>query len=807
MKTKLHALLLLLLAGTFALSANEVKLMFGAQKTPARKEQSKFLDFRYVSQHDPMFTAAPKKLRGWNYAPKGGASFANMSAGTLPADILLEHGIACLNGKLTIPYAPKEAVVRFWVGDWFAGHRRLWGNDHKIFININGKRVYTYEMSVENTFKEWCMLEDYVFNRNHSIWDRIVKPILKEFTFKVKNPSGKLSIQMNNVLLTALVVAPSEESMKKICDKVEAERRAQFARRYPWKPMADEPMPPLKGEKDMLLFQKSGLDNIHPWSRPKAHEVTRKIRAFAAQGEQEMMRFGILPLRDLQEFFVQVGDFKCGKNTISVKKHADLWRERYKERGSENTKGVIDALWRLNPASYVYQENKRFFAEKGTPRMFSLDVHVPADAPAGDYYAPLTIYSGSKVICKAQLHLKVLPFKLAYETAASYNFQLSHGIAWPAWWGGTNKELISKLTEERFNFMNKYGFHNAYFYPWGYKLPGFFRFGKITGTPGKRTFTMTKEHEANWDWWMAKMRRNRKDDFIMVKGMGLFLNLGWNVTNIFNASRSGKVTPDLKKKWDTDLIDIERIVRQIDTFAKKKGYPLFYWYFTGELDNFGLTGTMEAVRLAKVIRKAGATSLVTINGKYAYQHTPEHFDHVWANPATPVDENLKKNVEKFGHKFGTHNSGDTRFQAGFQFWRTGSEGRHQETQFYTSFMLPYVYLPWNYNTAQVYPTPQGGDRPSLHFLNYREGRDDYLYLHTLETLLKEGKGSSAARKAASDFIAMMKKKVHFDPRMYHAQKFDGIEATALMKEHEWNSISIERYRWQIARLIMALEGK
>ena len=41
---------------------------------------------------------------------------------------------------------------------------------------------------------------------------------------------------------------------------------------------------------------KSGLDNIHPWSRPKANEVTSEIRVFAAQGEQEMMRFGILPL-------------------------------------------------------------------------------------------------------------------------------------------------------------------------------------------------------------------------------------------------------------------------------------------------------------------------------------------------------------------------------------------------------------------------------------------------------------------------------------------------------------------------------
>ena len=805
MKRKLFTLLLL--AGTVILSAQEVKLMFGGLKNPLRKEQTKFLDFRYVSKHDPMFSARKKMLQGWNYNPAGGAAYGSFSAGTLPADILLEHGIACRSGKLTVPYAPKEAVVRIWVGDWFAGHRRLWGNDHKIFLDINGKRVYSYDMSVANTFKEWCMLEDYVFTRNHSIWDRIVKPILKEFTFKVKNPSGKITFAMNNILLTAMVIAPSEASLKKICAGVEAERRAQFAKRYPWKPMPDEPMPPLKGEKDMLLFQKSGLDNIHPWSRPKAHEVTRQIRAFAAQGEQEMMRFGILPLRDLKEFFVQVGDFKCGKNTISVKKHADLWRERYKERGSEGTKGTIDALWRLDPTSYVFQENKRFFAEKGTPRMFALDVHVPESAPAGDYYAPLTIYSGSKVICKAQLRLKVLPFKLAYGTAASYNFQLSHGLTWPTWWGGCNGEMIRKRTEERFKFMDKYGFHNAYFYPWGYRFPAYIKFGKITGKPGMRNFTMTKEEEANWDWWMSKIRRNRKDDFIMVKGKGLFLNMGWVYKDIFGMFKNKKVTPQVRKQWDSDLKDIERLVRQIDTFAKKKGYPPFYWYFQGELDNFGLPGTLEAVRLAKAIRRAGATTLVTINGKYAYKHTPANFDHVWANPASPVDENLKKEVEKHGHKFGTHNSGDTRFQAGFQFWRTGSEGRHQETQFYTSFMLPYVYLPWNYNTAQVYPSPDGGDRPSLHFLNYREGRDDYLYLHTLETLLAQGKGSKAARKNATEFIAMMKKKVHFDPRMYHAQKFDGIEATALMKESEWNSISIERYRWQIARLIMALEGK
>ena len=408
MKIKFALFVLLCAAGAFVLPANEVKLMFGGQQVPLRKEQSKFLDFRYISQADPMFSAPPKKLQGWNWNPKGGAAYAGFSSGTMPADVLLEHGIACRQGKLTVPYAPKEAVVRIWVGDWFAGHRRLYGRDHKIFLKVNGTTVYSTVMTVENTFKEWCMLEEYVFSRHHSIWDRIVKPILKEYTVKVNNPAGKITLEMNNLLLTALAIAPDQKSIDKIAAQVEAERRAQFAVRYPWKPQPDDPMPPLNGAQEMLLFQKSGLDNIHPWSRPGAHEITRTIRAFAARGEQEMLRFGILPLRDLKDFYVEIGDFKCGKNIISVKENADLWRERYKERGSEGTRGVIDALWRLNPLSYVFQENKRFFAEKGTPRMFSLDVKVPENAPAGNYYAPLTISSGKKVICKAQFCLSIL---------------------------------------------------------------------------------------------------------------------------------------------------------------------------------------------------------------------------------------------------------------------------------------------------------------------------------------------------------------------------------------------------------------
>lgn len=800
-----------ILAWSLLLAADdEIKLMFGGQAKLIRKEQGKFLDFRYISVKDPMFKVRhPRQIRGWNYNPRGGAAYGSYDRGALPGDILLEHGIACRNVRMTIPYAPKEAVVKVYIGDWFAGYPRLWGNDHNIRLNINNKTFYKSVMSVENCFKEWCLLDEYVFSRHAPIWDRIVRPILKEYTFKVKNPDGKLVFDMTNILLTALIIAPDQKRIDEISARVEAERRAQFAARYPWKPRPDEPMPPLKGEKDMLLFQKSGLDNVHPWSRPAVHEITATVRAFAARGEQEMLRFGILPLRDLKDLFVQVGDFRNGRHTIPLKGNADFWRERYKERGGESTRGTVGALWRLDPVCYPLQENKKFFAEKGTPRMFTLDVKVPDDAVPGDYTAPLTVYSNGKVLRRGKLLLKVLPFNLAWDTAASYNFQAANSLMWAHWYNRPKRETIVRRIEERAAFLKKYGFHSAYFSPWGYGFPSFFRFGKIVGKPGERQFTLTKEQEANWDWWINMVRRKgRKDDFLMILGQDLFRNCGFGITPIFSACAKGKkVPPAVRQSWENDLKDIERIVGQIEKRFKNKGYPEFYWYFTGELDNFGLPGTLEAIRMAHAIRRAGGKSLVTINGKHAYKHTPAVFDHIWANPATPVDENLKKTIEKHGHHFGTHNSGDSRFQAGFHFWRTGGESRHQETPFYINFMRPFVYLPWNYNTALAYPAPDGSTRPTLRFLNYRDGRDDYLYLHTLETAIKRAPENSAARKNAEKFIAFLKKKIHFDPRMYHAEKFDGIEGTALMKEDEWNSISIERYRWQIARLIMALVSR
>ncbi|HWL54452.1 MAG TPA: hypothetical protein VNQ90_18580 [Chthoniobacteraceae bacterium] len=787
MKFKTIALCLLLAS---PLNAEELKLMFGNETS--RPETQKFLDFRYATPDAPEFAPKSKIANSWIYTP------SESRPGSLPADVLLEHHLWCQDATLELPCSWSEATVTVWIGDWNSGWRRFW-QEKEIRLEANGQVVHQQELNPQSAYDEWCRLEEYVFSKNDGIWERIVEPILTKKTFTVKPVDGKINLKLKNILLTAITVNRTPEEAAATAKKIEEERRKQFAERYPWQPPADEPMPELSPEvrkRGYLLFQKYSEDKVHPWSRPSGEEVTDTVRVFAARDEQEIFRFGILPLHDLPDLTVEVGDFVGEGGKLETAANADLWRERYKEQGSRETKGIIRSMRQLDPLSYVLQEMKPQHGETGTPRMFTLDFRVPPSAQAGDYFAPLTILSGKKVIGTARLQLKVLPFALIYKGAATYNFTMGYSH-WADWWGAKREpDEMREVMRRQSEFPYKYRFNTNQFNPWGWKIPSIFPLGKIDGAPGQRRFTQTPEQQANFDWWIDRFRKDPECRYIELRPFALFANCGLRI-NI----RETPENPDLVLK------DIEDLTRQIDQMCKKRGYPEIYWYYEGEIDNRGIEHVKYMIRVGEAVKRAGATSYVTINGPLAYKMTPPVYEHIWANPATPIDESLLATIRQYGHKFGSHNSGDSRFQAGFWFWRTGGEGRYQETSIsYANYMLPYCLLPWNYNTSLVYPDPKThGQRPSLQFLNYRDGRDDYLYLYTLEQTLKEAASGTPAYAAAEQFLAEMKDRIHVDQRKYHTATFDGIEGTAEVSMDEWNNFSIERFRWKIATLITNLQ--
>ena len=573
------ALLLGLAFAGAGLHADSVKLMFGKEGAPA--DQREFAGFRFVSDEDPMFERARQsKISGWFYNPAGGAVSGNGgSSGSMPADSMLSHGILVERGvKLAVPFAKDGPVkVHVWIGDWFLGWRRIYGRDGAIWIKSGGNIVYEDRMTPESCYRDWCRLEEYSFSKKDPIWDRIVKPIFTEVDFDAVAKGGKVVLDLHNVLLAAVAVASTGAEMEALLAETEKARREMFAVRYPWRPQPDEPLP---GNVDpgeaCVIFQRSGMDDVKPWSRPKASEVTDVVRIFAARDEQEPFRFGVIPLRDYRMLEVSVGDFR-GPGGAVLKTHevADFWRERYKERGSEGSRGKLDQLWRLDPLSYVLQKNGPQNGEAGTPRMFDLDVFVPGDAKPGDYFADLEVKGDGAVIRTGKLQLKVLPFRLRYEGAAVYGFQSGYGNG--AMYGpGHTKEQTDAGVRNICDMINRYKFFCISFGGWGFGLPTYHKFGKISGEPGNRTVTIDEGHEKNWDWWMGMVNPDgRRMKYIVLEGFYLFLNMGWKLEisrNYRKIRDQAWFTPERQREFEVELADGARIIRQITDFMKRKGY-------------------------------------------------------------------------------------------------------------------------------------------------------------------------------------------------------------------------------------------
>ena len=794
-------------------AAGAVRLMFGPEDAP--EAMRTFAGFEYVTSSNAMLSGGA--TAPWRAMDNSNAAvYAHLNAGGLPADTLLEHGILCTKkAKLAVPFADGPCRVHVWVGDWFRGWNRLIEvaalekrpdlmmnarTNNTIRLTANGRAVCEIPLTTDNVYAEWCKLEDYVFSKKDSAWDRLVKPVLTEYDFDAVAENGTVVLTMENILLTAVAVAKDGTEMAALLADVERHRRSEFAKRYPWEPQPDEPMPAAakRGGK-CLVFRKGVSDVVHPWTRPRDDEVTGEVFSFAAQGEQQALRIGFLPLEDLEDVEVSVGDFTCGGDTLSVKDNADFWRERYKETGSVRQNGRINSISELNPISNVLQTPKKVDWEAGTPRMYVLDLHLPARLRPGDWIAPVTVTSRGRTVAAAHYRVKVMPFSFedSAATAATYGFQNAYGGA--LWASGapikSRPDEVMRARGEYYEFIARYGFSNFHLYPLGNKFLTF------EGELGKTRVYQTEEDRKMMAWLRDKVDPYRREPYFALHLRRVFSWWGWKGADLDMFRGRRKPTPEQLEKWEASLKEVGRLAKDVERIFRENGWPRIWYYIGGEFDNHGRLCIEQAIRLIRELKKHGLDVLTVTNGPLAYELLPSEADHVWANPATPITEEFVDRIRAAGHAFGSHNCGDSRFMTGLHFWRIGSEGRYQETVFYTQFLWPYCLLPWNYTVALVLPTPEGHLRPTLNFLAYRDAKNDYLYLHALDHAIAKAPAGSPVRREAERFTSELKERVSFDPRCYFAERVRSLEGGQLMAETDWNEFSLSRMRWRAATLL------
>jgi len=327
--------------------------------------------------------------------------------------------------------------------------------------------------------------------------------------------------------------------------------------------------------------------------------------------------------------------------------------------------------------------------------------------------------------------------------------------------------------------------------------------GFTRGKPGERHFTQTPEQAAKMDWWyqLVMNEGNARRYWIQYHWPGFWHRAGWQPSLNYRTDGTGSIT-------DVDRADLVRCIREFEEILRQKGYPKHYWYASGEPDNFGLAGVERGNEMAKIVRDAGGSTLCSLNGPIGNKLAPPLHDIVLANHATPITEEFISRVKGLGHKFGSHNTGDSRLSAGYQFWRLGACTKFQEVILYVAYTVPYTYLPWNYKAAAAYPKSDGGWRPTVRWLRYRDGRDDYIYMHVLEQRLEKAKaaklGDSPAAKEAAAFLAEMREKIYLDPAKYFGGAVDSKEAGSSVAVG-WGAKRFARYRWLVASLIINLD--
>lgn len=777
-----------------AAGAAPIKLIFGAPTGETPRTQ--FLDFAYVTPETKLEAGGAwgwtdtKRVTGWVYA--------NDRLCSTPCDGLVQHCVTCWSGTLSIRVPNGPVAVHLWVGDAFQGIRRTMASYR---VKAEGKPVVEEAVTFPTIATErwWLRGESEVYRKNVDRWVRQVKPILDEYDFTVEVTDGQLDLAMENVNLSALVALPTAEAegLKAILAAVETERRKQFEQRYPWKPKPDEPMPPVAPkdqQRGFVVFQKLIDDQVYPWTRPAREEVGDTIRVFAAAGEQEPFRFGILPLRDLRGVSVEVGNFAGpGGAAIDAAACGDLWTERYTERGSGSTGAQGSDL---DPACDVLLQRGPTDYEPGLPRMFTYDLRVPAEARPGYYRAPVVFRGAGGELGRAELLLRVLPWGLP-PCPVPYTFQSTYQAWTDLVREGLDPAAVRRAKEARVRFTGKYGFSMSYFHP----MDGW---GHITGQPGERHFEQTPAEAAEMDWWyqLAMNEGNARNYWIQYHWPGSFwIRARWQPGLDYRTDGTGSIS-------ETDRADLVRCIREFEAIVKQKGYPKHYWYASGEPDNFGLKGVERGNEMAQIVRDAGGATLCSLNGPIGNKLAPPVHDIVLANHATPITEEFIARVKGLGHQFGAHNTGDSRLSAGYQFWRLGAVTKFQEVILYVAYTVPYTYLPWNYKAGAAYPMSDGGWRPTVRWLRYRDGRDDYVYLTVLEQRLAKAREAGLqdrpAVEEAAELVSELREKIYLDPAKYFGGAVDAKEAGSSVAVG-WSAKRFARYRWLVAGQIMAVD--
>jgi len=261
-------------------------------------------------------------------------------------------------------------------------------------VLAQGQTVATDTLDFDGQLQRYFRFWDTEDLPDQNTFDKYQGAYYHEKQFEVEVTDGQLTLGFEGqnwaCSLSALVIYPAAKRAQgeRFLEFVRNRRRAGFDnafKRVLHRPTGDPLAPsPAEQARGYVLFDRDPMADVYYNDTPRATEVCERLAADAFAGEYEPVTLGLLPLRDLGQVTVAVGDLQGPGSTIPA--------------SAVEVGHVSYRLMRVTMDGAVYTIGPRLIlpaatavCPQGLARRFWLSLKVPADAPPGVYHGQVTV--------------------------------------------------------------------------------------------------------------------------------------------------------------------------------------------------------------------------------------------------------------------------------------------------------------------------------------------------------------------------------------------------------------------------------
>lgn len=699
-----------------------------------------------------------------------------------------EFLVGLITGKMTERHGSRINKPPFWYSDYN--------------ISLNGEEVYSRQYSLDEYLSWWYSGFEDEFLPGDSIYDRYVKRYFPSHVHRVE-AGGTLEIAVSAVCpVNAVVIYPASMS-REFHDKLDEIRRkgcefldGQYSEEGAEKEALSESLEAEYACAGYIPFARPHAE-ITPYSRPSADEAGRPAATFITRGDLARVSFSLLPLRDLEQARISVGNLIGPGGEIIPGETAEVWLERYY---SSPVRWRASANYRIRPWYSLKFENAEDF-RAGLPRTFDLYFRIPAGAAAGVYEGEAELSFANAPSYSQDVKIKVLPFELD-EPDVLFGMYSFHPEPTSLRFADRSnpgfREISRHLTRINFKEMAEMGFNTVSISMpwWPFRIEDD---GEIVGAAEPRVGD-SGSRVSTWELW--------EDAFELYVE-----HFGNNPFSVFGIGWTSLVHSRLVPGFWTGTADINNwenegyseeavkkarvLVEHFYRKAEELGLPEVLFYISDELSNQGERGGRFGEALASVYRgmadDIGFRTMASMNGPGERRMFP-YLDisaiHAGAiNSPNPLTAAVLEEIQEAGSELWFYNAGNNRFAFGYYMVRTGAKGRLQWAYGqHSTFVSQVPFLPSVGSLEHAFIIDSNlrhGRRTNIEGL--RQGIVDYRYFRTLERLLDENDIGEKARAGGERVLA----------RIYDGVRIEGIR-------EPWSDDVCERLRWMMALAIMEI---